>query len=124
MNRFYIFVDDERNFNPIVLKNDIILIVCRSYASTINVLRYCKDHERKAWVDLNYDLREEKTGYDICKFIVENQIPILGYHLYTMNPVDRQNMEQFLSLTMDMPLSERGLAVYPREDVGKTASNS
>ena len=124
MNRFYIFVDDERNFNPIVLKNDIILIVCRSYASTINVLRYCKDHERKAWVDLNYDLGEEKTGYDICKFIVENQIPILGYHLYTMNPVGRQNMEQFLSLTMDMPLSERGLAVYPREDVGKAASNS
>ena len=39
MNRFYIFVDDERNFNPIVLKNDIILIICRSYASTINVLR-------------------------------------------------------------------------------------
>ena len=39
MNRFYIFVDDERNFNPIVLKNDIILIVYRSYANTVNVLR-------------------------------------------------------------------------------------
>ena len=123
MNRFYIFVDDERNFNPIVLKNDIILIICRSYASTINVLRYCKDHEWEAWLDLDYDLGEEKTGCDICKFIVENQILILGYHLHTMNPVGRQNIEQLLSLTMDMPLSERGLAVYPREDVGKAASN-
>ena len=60
MNRFYIFVDDERNFNPIVLKNDIILIICRSYASTINVLRYCKDHEWEAWLDLDYDLGEER----------------------------------------------------------------
>lgn len=97
MNRFYIFVDDERNFNPIVLKNDIILIICRSYASTINVLRYCKDHEWETWLDLDHDLGEEKTGYDICKFIVENQIPILGYHLHTMNSVGRQNMEQLLS---------------------------
>lgn len=97
MNRFYIFVDDERNFNPIVLKNDIILIVCRSYANTINILRYCKDHEWEAWLDLDHDLGEEKTGYDICKFIIENQILILGYHLHTMNPVGRQNMEQLLS---------------------------
>ena len=40
---------------------------------------------------------EEKTGYDICKFIVENQISILGYALHTMNPVGRQNMYQLLS---------------------------
>ena len=97
MNRFYIFVDDERDFNSDVLKNDITLIICHSYASTIEVLGCCKDREWEAWLDLDHDLGEEKTGYDICKFIVENQIPILGYTLHTMNPVGRQNMKQLLS---------------------------
>lgn len=97
MNRFYIFVDDERDFNSDALKNDITLIVCRSYASTIEVLERCKDHGWEAWLDLDHDLGEEKTGYDICKFIVENQIPILGYTLHTMNLVGMQNMKQLLS---------------------------
>ena len=95
--QIYLFVDDERKFNPDVLKDDIVLITCRTYSSAIEVLGHCRDNGWKAWVDLDHDLGEAKTGYDICKFIVENQIPILGYSLHTMNPVGRQNMNQLLS---------------------------
>ena len=97
MNRFYIFVDDERKFNSDVLKDDVVLITCRTYSSAIEVLKWCRDNGWEAWLDLDHDLGEAKTGYDICKFIVENQISILGYTLHTMNVVGRKNMEQLLS---------------------------
>lgn len=38
----------------------------------------------------------KKTGYDICKFIVEHKIPLVGFHIHSMNPVEAQNMRQLL----------------------------
>lgn len=94
--KFYVYIDDERNYTG-VLNDDCVLITCRSYSTAIEVLGWIQDNKWKAYVDLDHDLGEEKTGYDICKFIVENQISILGYALHTMNPVGRQNMYQLLS---------------------------
>lgn len=37
------------------------------------------------------------SGYDICKYIVENHIPLVGFHLHTMNPVGRENMRRLLT---------------------------
>lgn len=97
MHQFYVYVDDERQFDSRCLKDDVVLITCRTYASAIEVLGYCQEYGWEVWLDLDHDLGEAKTGYDICKFIVENQIPILGYTLHSLNIVGKQNMEQLLS---------------------------
>lgn len=97
MRQVYIFVDDERRFDNSNLQEDVLLFICRTYSSAIEVLRWCRDNGCKPLLDLDHDLGEAKTGYDICKFIVEEKIPLNGYILHTMNPVGRQNMEQLLS---------------------------
>lgn len=97
MKQFYVFVDDERKFNSDALQDNMILITCRTYSGAIEVLNWARDNGWEVWLDLDHDLGEEKTGYDICKFIVENHISILGYNLHTMNPVGKQNMNQLLS---------------------------
>lgn len=54
-------------------------------------------------VDLDHDLGEgnenelEPSGYEFCKWIVENQIPLVGFHLHSMNVVGSQNMRQLLT---------------------------
>lgn len=97
MHRVYIFVDDERNLPPATADSNIDFVVCRSYADAISTIQTCRDNQCEMWLDLDHDLGEEKTGYDICKYVVENQIPLLGYSLHTMNPVGKQNMDQLLS---------------------------
>lgn len=95
MNKIYLYVDDERT-DVFRAPLDYTLFVARSYNEAIAVLSqvsydYC-------FIDLDHDLGIGKTGYDICKFIIENvSIDKLEYRLHTMNPVGRQNMEQLLS---------------------------
>ena len=48
-------------------------------------------------IDLDHDLGAKKSGYDICKYIVENHISLLGFHIHSMNPVGVANMRQLLT---------------------------
>ena len=54
-------------------------------------------------LDLDHDLGEgnenelEPSGYELCKWIVKNQIPLVGFHLHSMNPVGLANMRQLLT---------------------------
>lgn len=97
MKNLYLFIDDERKVNFTNLPNNVIPITCRSYRSAIEALIWAQEREWPIYIDLDHDLGEKQTGYDICKYIVENNVSLLGYHLHTMNPVDRQNMDQLLS---------------------------
>lgn len=45
---------------------------------------------------LDHDLGEEKTGYDICKYMLEHKIRCKEVRIHTRNPVGRQNMIQLL----------------------------
>lgn len=45
---------------------------------------------------LDHDLGEDKTGYDICKYIINKHINIKEYRIHTSNPVGRDNMVQLL----------------------------
>ena len=47
-------------------------------------------------LSLDHDLGEEHTGYDVAKWIVENNVWPARIILHTMNPVGRQNMWQLL----------------------------
>ena len=93
----YLWIDDERIRPELPFLPHVLVMTARTYASAIEVLEYCRNMNLGVYADFDHDLGEEKTGYDICKFIVENQYPLVGYHLHTMNPVGMQNMEQLLS---------------------------
>ena len=97
--KVYLSVDDERKnpFTGMTPPQGVIYITTRSYQATVDFLGYCRDMHWDVLIDLDHDLGEEKTGYDICKFIIENDYPLLGYMLHTMNPVGMQNMKQLLS---------------------------
>lgn len=97
--KIFLWVDDERKapLDTSIMNPDCAVITAKDYSSAVEVLGFCRDKGWEVYIDLDHDLGEGKTGYDICKFIVENRYPLLGCHLHTMNPVGMQNMYQLLS---------------------------
>lgn len=85
----YIWVDDVRN--PTIPN----ATWCRSYESAIAAIN--NSYEDSIVLCLDHDLGEEKTGYDIAKYIVENNIPISLIQIHSANPVGRSNMNQLLT---------------------------
>ena len=70
---------------------------CKTYAQAIASLEYFMLCE--GGIDLvcfDHDLGEEKSGYDIAKYIVENQIPIGAFFIQSMNPVGAKNIRDLL----------------------------
>ena len=47
------------------------------------------------YISFDHDLGEIKTGYDIAKYLVENEIKAY-YNIHSANPVGRFNIEQLL----------------------------
>jgi hypothetical protein len=47
-------------------------------------------------ISFDHDLGENKSGYDVAKYIVENNIKINRYKVHSANPVGRFNIEQLL----------------------------
>lgn len=97
--KLYIFVDDERNklFNIISNNNKYTYQHCYNYEQTIKTLIAAAAERIDIVIDLDHDLGEEKTGYDIAKFIVENQIKLNSFKLHSMNVVGRENIKQLLT---------------------------
>lgn len=91
MKPYLLYVDDLRN-PPNILKQNYNIVICRNYKETI----YELDKRRFRIIDLDHDLGEEKTGYDVCKYIIENEIPLNKVYIHTSNPVGRNNMVQLL----------------------------
>ena len=64
-----------------------------------NYAEFCafiNEHGLPDIICFDHDLGEEKSGYDICKYIVENQIPITGYAVHSMNIVGKWNIYQLM----------------------------
>ena len=97
MKTWYVYVDDIRKYPP-DLDSDYVVITCRTYAAAIETIKYLSTAGQNFVLDLDHDLGETKTGYDICKFIVENELTQCGYIiLHTQNAVCMANMKQLLS---------------------------
>lgn len=106
--KHYIYVDDIREnadwYNS-HLTPDWQPHVCRTAQRTIDLITaICYSGETAQFIlDLDHDLGEgnenelEPSGYEICKWIVENQIPLVGFHIHSMNPVGAANMRQLLT---------------------------
>lgn len=84
-----LFVDDIRQ--PKDLQG--IIVVARGYEQAICFL----DADSYDYISLDHDLGEEKTGYDIAKYIVEHNIPLAGFRVHSSNPVGRFNIVQLLT---------------------------
>lgn len=94
-NSVYIWVDDLRD-NP-YNNTDVFNTWLINYESATFWINEYSKLGFKIYIDLDHDLGEQKTGYDICKYIVENQIPNVKFRLHTSNPVGRFNMYQLLT---------------------------
>lgn len=93
-----LYVDDIRKPNIIRYSTySYEIIVSRNYDDAINMLNMCKFNA----IDLDHDLGEEKTGYDICKYIIENNIKLDRVYIHTSNPVGRDNIKQLLERYTD-----------------------
>ena len=96
MSAFYIYVDDIRKC-PYSEDDKFIIFTARTYNAAIEVIDYCSSFKNvEIYIDLDHDLGEEKSGYDIAKYIVENQIPIAGYAIHSMNPIGVFNIHQLM----------------------------
>ena len=92
MNRiYYIYVDDERQCN---IDNAIVV---RNYNDVISVLQSISHISADIYIDLDHDLGEGKSGYDIAKWIVEEGYPLTGFHIHSMNLVGAFNIRQLLT---------------------------
>lgn len=96
--KIYIYVDDIREctWANILKSNQYQVQICRDYHSTIDILNCCTKNN-ETFIDLDHDIGLDGSGYDICKYIVEHQIPLIGFHIHSMNPIGAQNMRQLLT---------------------------
>lgn len=83
-----LFVDDIRVPQ---LKDDIEVV--RNYNDAI----FCLRNNIYDYISLDHDLGEDKTGYDIAKYIVENQVQLKGFRVHSANSVGRFNIVQLLT---------------------------
>ena len=105
----YIYVDDiredDRWFNTHLRHSEWMPHISRTCEHTIDLIRAILLSGESATfiLDLDHDLGEgnenelEPSGYEICKWIVENHIPLVGFHIHSMNPVGAMNMRQLLT---------------------------
>ena len=71
---------------------------CKDYNTAIKVIKFYTLFGRGInHISFDHDLGEEKSGYDIAKYLVENQIDIKCFSVHSMNPVGRNNIIQLLT---------------------------
>lgn len=87
-----LFVDDLRK--PNYDEWECSVSISKTY---INAIQRLKEEGPFDIIDLDHDLGEEKTGYDIAKYIVENNIPIKAFTIHSMNPVGVKNIRELLT---------------------------
>lgn len=86
-----LFVDDVRFPNAWKeVVNEVT--IARTYEQALKNLAVFKFNI----IDLDHDLGEEKTGYDVAKFMIENNVQCDKVYIHSANPVGVFNMKQLL----------------------------
>ena len=91
--RTALFIDDIRNPDEYLRYEAGLVLWASDYDSAIKIL----EQGAPDLVSFDHDLGEVKSGYDIAKYIVENQIPIKYFTIHSANPVGRFNISQLLT---------------------------
>lgn len=87
-----LYVDDIR-FPKYFYQIGARVTIARTYNKAIE----CIANNSYDIISLDHDLAEDKTGYDIAKYIVENQLKIGKVAIHSANPVGRDNIKQLLT---------------------------
>ena len=100
MKRIFIWLDDEREINPMWTRkaeDDIYFI---KFKNALDLMTWYKteSHEYdKIFISFDHDLGSNLTGYDVAKFIVNNKYNLTGFAVHSMNPVGAMNIFQLLT---------------------------
>ena len=87
----YLYIDDIRIPEK---KYDYQLYIARNYDEAVNALT----QQEFDIISFDHDIGIGKTGYDIAKYIVENNIKIKeGFFVHSSNPVGKFNIIQLLT---------------------------
>ena len=80
-----------------IIPDGASVIVCRSYKAAVAAIETaCNKGWTNLTLDLDHDLGSKKTGYDFCKWLVEEGWTG-KFHCHTANPVGAANMRQLLT---------------------------
>lgn len=71
-------------------------VTARTYEECIELL---KNNEVEV-LSLDHDLGTDKTGYDVCLWLAENEYFIPEIYIHSANPVGQMNMTQLLNRYM------------------------
>ena len=83
-------------------------ICARNYNKAINYL----NNYNINILSLDHDLGEEKTGYDIVKYICMNNIKINSIYIHTDNVVGRENMYSTLIAAQKRSIIDSNIKIY------------
>lgn len=72
--------------------------VARTYEECVKLL----SENEVDTLSLDHDLGTKKTGYDICLWLVENEVHPNKILIHSANPVGQKNMIQLLNRYMPM----------------------
>jgi hypothetical protein len=87
----YLFVDDERNVELMYDQSCQLWATARTYEEAVDLIT---NNTLKA-ISLDHDLGEgNKTGYDLAKWLTENDKWPEAVFFHSQNPVGRQNMKK------------------------------
>jgi len=81
----FVFLDDVRDCPP-------NFHWVKNYEECVDILQNCNIDI----ISLDHDLGEEKTGYDVVKFMVQEGIFPKEIYIHSANPVGAQNMKDLL----------------------------
>lgn len=100
MKRIFIWLDDERQISPLWIKradDDIYFMKIKSAISLINWFETKANEYDKIFISFDHDLGGTLTGYDVAKYIVENECNLTGFTVHSMNPVGAKNIIDLLT---------------------------
>jgi hypothetical protein len=83
---------------PVVnCKIDDIKYHAHNYDECIEAIQNAQNNNMEIWIHFDHDLGEEKTGYDVAKYILENQIELKQFSVHSRNPVGANNIYKLLT---------------------------
>lgn len=72
--------------------------VCRTGEDAVREIKSLSQIPNcKIFVSFDHDLGFGINGYDVARWIVENEIPIAGFTVHSMNPVGAKNIIELLT---------------------------
>ena len=98
--KMFIWLDDERPIRADIPKGigypeTCDILMCKTAEHCIEWLAK-HANEYRIWIAFDHDLEYGKTGYDVAKYIVTNDIAIEGFSCHSMNPSGVKNIVEIM----------------------------